>query len=71
VTESTASNTEKKEKRSTIGKLIGRIIDAEKWTTEKVIILIVVLLLPFGPLAVGLYFGIKEYIRVKKQQKLK
>jgi len=54
-------------KSSTIGKLIGKVIDAEKWTTKKVIVLFVVLLLPFGPLAVGLYFGAKECARRKRE----
>ena len=44
------------------------MIDAEEWTTEKIIVLIVVLLLPFGPLAVGLYFGGKEYWRRKRDK---
>ena len=61
------SNGEKMKKNSIIGRMIARIVKREKWSTSKIILVAAVLLLPFGPLAVASYFGVKELLRRRKE----
>lgn len=58
---------EKKKKPSTIGNVIGRILQEETWTPQKIIFLAIVLVLPLGPMCVAAYFGIREYKRRKRE----
>ena len=57
----------KKKKSSTIGNVIGRILQEETWTPQKIIFLAIVLILPLGPMCVAAYFCIKEYRRRKRE----
>lgn len=60
------SSGEKTEKTSTTGKMIAKVIKTESWSTKKIVLVTIVLLLPLGPLAVATYFGARELARKKK-----
>lgn len=55
-------------KTSSIGRAIGKMIDLENWSKGKIAIMIIVLILPFGPLALALYFATKEVVRRKRNK---
>jgi hypothetical protein len=49
--------------------MIAKVIKTEDWSTYKIILIVIILLLPFGPLAVAAYFGIKELLRRRKEKR--
>lgn len=55
-------------KTSSIGRAVGKMIDLENWSKGKIVIIITVLILPFGPLALALYFATKEVVRRKRNK---
>lgn len=55
-------------KTSSIGKAVGKIIDQENWSIGKIAVMVTVLILPFGPFALALYFATKEVIRRRKKE---
>jgi len=67
MTEDSSFKIEKRMRNSSVGKLIGNLIDKEKWSIKKIIILVIILLLPFGLLLVGLYFAAKAYKQGEKK----
>ena len=52
---------------SSIGQTVAKMIDREKWGPGKiVIILLIILVLPLGPLVLGLYVAAREAVRKKR-----
>jgi len=65
--ENTDSKTERIKPLS-IGQEIAKMIDREKWNPFKIAIIIIILALPFGPLALACYIGGRELARKKRKQ---